>query len=358
MLKRSGMRKFLKNWWEGLKYDPGDPRFFAGRDVKIAAIGGGTGLSRLLRGLKHYSSQITAVVAVTDNGRSSGALRKEFDMLPPGDIRQCISALAHDEELVSKVLEHRFIGQNGFSGHTLGNIWLAGLTQYFDSFEKAVEATTEIFNTAGKVVPATLESADLKAEYDNGEVRVGESEITYPGAKIKKIEMTGKAKAYGKAVEAISAADLILLGPGSLYTSVIPNLLIPEIKQAVAENKSALKIYIANCSTERGVTENYDVLQHIEAVEKYAGKNVFKFCLANNKLIKQSSDVSKLGEVNNIAAPGEAAKNCLVIKEDLIDETAPLYHDSEKLAAAVFSVYKKYKENRIHSAGALAGSRT
>jgi len=195
-------KKFFNNWWRWLKYEPEDPRFLTGGLVKIVVLGGGSGLAVLIRGLKKYSNDISAVVAMTDDGDSTGFLRKEFDILPPGDVRKCISALAYDERLISSIMEYRFSsGKKKFGGHTLGNIWITALTQYLGSFEKAIETTTSIFQSAGKVIPSTLSNCKLCAKYDDGKKVCGESKIPQPGKKIERVFFNKKnVFAYKKAV--------------------------------------------------------------------------------------------------------------------------------------------------------------
>lgn len=333
------MKYFFKKWWHGLIYEPGDPRLLAGSDINIVVIGGGTGLSNLLKGLKLFSKNITAVVAVTDDGSSSGSIRKEFDILPPGDIRKCISALALDEELVSNIMEFRFSkGSHSFSGHTLGNIWITGLSKYLGSFEKALETTTEIFKTAGRVVPATLDNIQLCAEFIDGKILQGESKFVRSGKSIKRVFISKKnVRAYQKAVEAIKRADLIVIGPGSLYTSVIPNLLISGIRENIRNNKRAKKIYIANCSTERGETENYSIEDHIEAIIKHGKGKLFDYCLVNSNVVKKSG--SRLGQIDNITTDNSAYCSIKIIKKDLVNKKNPLYHDSYKLANAIIELY-------------------
>ncbi|MFA7243983.1 MAG: gluconeogenesis factor YvcK family protein [Patescibacteria group bacterium] len=336
---------FFKTWWRNLVYEPNDPRLLAGSDIKIAAIGGGTGLSVLLSGLKKYSNNISAIVAVTDDGSSTGVIRKEFDILPPGDIRKCISALAEDGEILSKILEYRFPGKNkSLSNHTLGNIWIAALTKHLGSFEQAIEATSTIFRTAGKILPATLDNIKIGAVYAGGKKILGEDKIPQAGKKINIVFLNkDKVRAYEKAVQAINEADLILLGPGSLYTSVIPNLLIPGIKKAILSNKIALKIYIANISTERGETENYSVSDHIAAIKKHAPGKIFDYCLVNSHVIKKSKQSSKLGEVYNITTENEKISGVKISRADLVDEKKPLYHDNTKLAKMIIKLYNNVR---------------
>ena len=339
------MGNFLKNWWEGLKYEPNDPRRLAGGNIKIAVIGGGTGLSVLLRGLKRYSSEISAIVTVTDDGRSSGRISEEFDILPPGDIRKCISALAYDEKLLAEIMEYRFSkDKKSFGGHTLGNIWLTALSKYFGSFERAVEATTEIFETAGRVLPATLKKVRLCAEYADGGVAIGESKIPCPGKKIKKVYLESKnIRPYKNSVLAIGEADLIVLGPGSLYTSVMPNLLIKGIVDAVKKNVNAMKVFVCNSSTERGETENMTVPNHIKAIQIHAGKRIFNHVIVNNNIVKKTNKVSELGSINNITTVEKEILGCKVALADVISAKNPLYHDSDKLAKAIIELYNRTK---------------
>lgn len=338
------MKNLLKKWWQNLIWEPGDPKLLAGGKIKIAAIGGGTGLSTLLSGLKQYSNDISAIVAVTDDGKSSGKLKQEFDVLPPGDIRKCISALAYDEELISNILEYRFGKSRSLSEHTLGNIWITALSENYKSFAKAVEVSSELFNTAGRIYPATLQKVDLGADYGWGRSVIGESKIPRAGKKIAKVYLTKKnVQAYKKAVDAIYKSDLIIIGPGSLYTSIIPNLLIRGIREAIKKNKSAIKIYIMNCSTERGETEGYGATDHIKTLFDHAGR-VFDICLVNNKLIQKNKEYSKLGKVNNIVTNQEKILGVDIVNRDIINRKNPLYHDANKLASALIELYKIKKQ--------------
>lgn len=298
----------------------------------------------LLRGLKNHFFNITAIVTMTDDGASSGIIRQEFDTLPPGDIRKCISALAQDELQVSKVLEYRFPkGNKSFSGHTLGNIWITALANHFGSFEKAIETTLEIFSTRGIIYPATLDSIKLGAKFENGKKIIGESKITKTGKKIKEIFFTKNPKAYPKAIDAIKKADLIIIGPGSLFTSILPNLIIKKIANAIRNNRKALKIYIVNCSTEKGETEGFSVEEHIETLNELAGKGLFNHCLANNKIVSRSQNESRLGSIHNITTNKKEVGKVKIISRDVIDETNPLRHQSDKLARAIVEFYNSAK---------------
>jgi len=344
------IKSAIKSWWKWLRYEPNDPRFNAGGMIKIAVIGGGTGLATLLRGLKKYSNDLSAIVTVTDNGGDSTALlRKEFDIIAPGDIRQCISALAEDEKLFSELFEYRFDkDKKNFGGHTLGNIWITALTSYFGSFDRAIEVTSQMFKTAGKVLPSTLENITLKVTYEDGSELVGESHLDEVLKKIQKVSLTkDNVKAYPKAVEALLAADLILIGPGSLYGSLIPNLLVPGIREAIIKNERAKKIYIMNCSTERTQTPGYSVEDHMSALIQHCdNKVIFDYCLVNNKVIKLSKNDVELGEVNNITTKNRQFGIVKIYSADVISRKNPLYHDKDLLAKAVIELYNKAKDSR------------
>jgi len=340
------MNSYIKNWWKWLRYEPNDPLFKSGGIIRIAVIGGGTGLANLLRGLKQYSTHISAVVTVADEGGSTGQLREDFDMLAPGDIRKCIGALASDESLLSNLLEHRFSKQKKlFGGHTLGNIWITALTDYFGSFEKAVEATSEIFQTAGRVLPATLSNVDLVIKYEDGEILKGEHHLDEVLKRIAKVSLTKpRAAAYNKAVSAILSADLIIIGPGSLYGSIIPNLLIKGIRDAVSQNKSAVKVYVANCSTERTQTRNFTIEDHIKEVKKYGGKKIVEYCLVNSKILRSTKDETVLGEIHNITTDKKEAGGVKIVLADVINEENPLFHDSDKLAKSLVELYNEIRQ--------------
>jgi len=338
------MKRYFKRWWRLFWYEPNDPVYLAGHKIKIAAIGGGTGLSTLLRGLKKYSDDVSAIVAMTDSGSSTGVIRREFDVLPPGDIRKCIAALSNNEELISDLLNYRFKKEdNSLANHTLGNIWLTALTKHLGSFEKAIETTSEIFQTSGKILPATLDKVDLKAVYSDNSEQIGESNIPQHNKTIKKISLSKQAQAYPKAVKAIANADLIIIGPGSLYTSIIPNLLITGIRKAIIKNNKAIKIYIANCSTERGETENFTIKDHIKTLYSYGKANLFDYCLVNNRIIKTTKQRSKLGKIHNIITKAKSIDGCQIINKNVIDYKNPLYHNSKQLAREVIRVYSKIK---------------
>ncbi len=250
---------------------------------RVAAIGGGTGLSTLLRGMKAYTANLTAVVTVMDTGGSSGRLRTELDVLPPGDIRNCLLALAADEERMSRFLQHRFTSGEGLEGHSLGNVLLAGMAQAVGGFDRAIEEASYFLSVRGKVVPATLERTDLVAELADGREIVGEAEITAARAPIRRLRLAQPVSAYAAAVEAIRCADLIVLGPGSLYTSVISNLLVDGIADAVDE-APAEKFIVMNLMTEPGETDGFSASDHLRALAEHVNLRRFHAVVVNTEL--------------------------------------------------------------------------
>lgn len=250
-------------------------------DKKIVTIGGGTGLSTMLRGLKKYTHNITAIVTVADDGGSSGILRDDLGMLAPGDIRKCISALAEANPVVEELINYRFTdGQ--LKGHAFGNLYLAALCGISESFEEAVGKMNRLFGVEGEIIPVTNENVHISAYLTDGREVVGESNIgKISDGKIDRIEMTPKhAKPIKRVLDAIAEADMIILGPGSLYTSIIPNLLVDGVGEALAES-SAKKIYVANIMTQPGETLGYDLYDHTEAIEKHVGKKFIDCVVAN-----------------------------------------------------------------------------
>lgn len=308
-------------------------------NLRIAVIGGGTGLANLLRGLKKYTGHLVAIVAMSDDGRSTGKLRKDFNVLPPGDIRNCIVALSDEEHLYHKLFTYRFPHGRGLKGHNLGNLLLVALEDMTGSFKKAIQEISQILNIKGQVLPATYEDVILSAKLSNGRVVWGQSAIPVAGhrSSIRQIQIHPEsAKANPDAIKAISRADVILIGPGSLYTSIIPNVLFKEISSAVAKSK-AEKIFICNISTERGETENLSVKDHIEILNRQTKQKLFDRCLVNHKVLIKN-DGRRLGEVKNITCSEKQINGCEIIHADLIDEANPLYHDSEKLVKELIRI--------------------
>jgi uncharacterized cofD-like protein len=251
------------------------------RGPYVVAVGGGTGLSTLLRGLKEVTSNITAVVTVTDDGGSSGRLREEIDVLPPGDVRNCILALAEDETELSTYLQYRFAGAHEFTGHSLGNLLLSGLEQATGGFDRAVEAMSHMLSIRGDVLPATLTKARLVATMEDGATVEGESRIVSDPRKIRAIRLTpAPVKPYERVLTAIAEADLLLLGPGSLFTSLIPNLLVDGIATAI-EEAAAEKVLIGNLMTQPGETDGFTLGDHLRALAEYVDVSRFDLLIAN-----------------------------------------------------------------------------
>jgi len=305
---------------------------------KVVAIGGGSGLSTLLRGLKYYPVSLSAIVTMTDNGQSSGRLSREIGVLPPGDVRQCLAALSNNEQLLTKLFEYRFDKGRGLSGHSLGNLLLTALTDITGDFESAVEASSKILSIKGEVIPSTLQHVNLLARLKNGQMALGEVETAVQGHRFGIDQVFVEPKnvaANPRAIQFIEEADLLLVGPGSLYTSVIPNFLIKEIHQAFTRS-AARKVYICNASTERGETEKFSVEDHVAEVVKYVGKNQFDTILVNNKVLSATKTEGKLGSIRNITTEKTIIGKTPVISTDLINEAAPLFHDHKKLATALW----------------------
>lgn len=310
---------------------------------KVVAIGGGTGLSTLLRGLKHFPVSISGIVTMTDNGASSGRLSREMGVLPPGDIRKCLAALSNDEQLMTKLFEYRFNKGRGLSGHSLGNLLLIALADITGDFDSAVQASSKILSIKGEVIPSTLEHVSLIAELANGQRALGEVDIPKLGHRfgIKKITLVPpNVAANPTAVHFINNADLIVVGPGSLFTSVLPSFLIKEIRQAV-EQSSAMKIYVCNASTERGETEKYSVAEHIGQLKRYVNGTHFDAALVNSQVVAKDKKEGNLGSIRNITTDEAEILGVPVVARDLINETQPLYHDSKKLADAIWEIFTR-----------------
>lgn len=260
------------------------------RGPKIVAIGGGTGISTILRGLKSYSTNITAVVTVADDGGGSGVLRQDLGMLPPGDIRNCILALADTEPIMEKLMQYRFT-EGILKGQSFGNLFLAAMDGISNNFEEAVKKMSDVLAVTGRVLPVTLEEVQISAVLEDGFVIQGESNIGKHNdvhhGKIKNIQLTPEtAKPLQDVLDAIKEADIIILGPGSLYTSVIPNLLVQGVKEALQKSK-AIKVYICNVMTQPGETDQYSVYDHILAIEEHSYEDILDYCVVNTENIPQ-----------------------------------------------------------------------
>ncbi len=324
------------------------------RGPNIVAIGGGTGLSTLLKGLKNYSSNITAIVTVSDDGGSSGILRKQLGVQPPGDIRNCLAALSNEEPILTRLFQYRFSGGSGLEGHSFGNLFLSALTTITGSLEKAVQASSKVLAVQGQVLPATNTDVMLWAELEDGEKIFGESNISKSKKLISRIGcLPENPSALPSALESIKEADLIILGPGSLYTSLLPNLLVPEIVVALLQS-NAPKIYISNLMTQPGETDGLDVYQHIKSIENQLSNFGVNTRIFNAILSQNQFEKSPL--VDYYESRGAEPVQCN--KEKLLSEgyyvlQAPLYakritptlrHDPRRLARAVMFLYRKLKK--------------
>ncbi|WP_312810294.1 uridine diphosphate-N-acetylglucosamine-binding protein YvcK [Sedimentibacter sp.] len=258
--------------------------------MKIVVFGGGTGLSVLLRGLKHYTKDISAIVTVADNGGGSGVLREDLGMLPPGDMRNCIIALADIEPIMLKLMQHRF--KDGYlNGQSFGNLFIAAMYEIFGDYEHALKEIGSIFRLSGKVLPMTLQDTQLKAYLSNGECIVGEKDIpefaTKTDSKIDKVSLVPDiCMPLEETVRDIQEADVIIIGPGSLYTSVMPNLLVKSIPDMITNSKATV-FYVCNLMTQPGETDNYNVLDHVNAIIKHSNRHIIDYVIANDELIPE-----------------------------------------------------------------------
>jgi len=311
------------------------------RGPRIVAIGGGTGLSVLLSGLKNYSSNISAVVTVADNGGSSGRLRQQFDVLPPGDIRNCLVALADAPTLMRDLFQFRFDKNSEFSGHSFGNLFLTVMTRLTGDFEKAIKETSKVLALRGQVIPSTLGDISLVAHFHDGSTVVGEDQIPKIRKPISKVTLTPELPlATPDALKAIREAQIIVLGPGSLYTSIIPNLIIKGISKAITESE-AIKVYVCNVMTQPGETDGYTVSDHIKALVRHSSARVLDYCLVNTGevpkevLERYSKDNSTF--VINDRKKVESLGYRLVEEDFSMIVDGVIRHDTERLAKIILS---------------------
>jgi len=312
---------------------------------RIVAIGGGTGLSTLLRGIKHHTGNITAVVTVGDDGGSSGRLRKEQGVIPPGDIRNCIAALADEERLITELFQYRFSSGPGLEGHSFGNLFLTALCRITGDMMSAIKESSKVLNIRGRVLPSTLDQVTLSAEMEDGSIIQGESKIPNAQGKILRLFCTPKDPApLPEVIRAIQQADIILLGPGSLYTSVIPNLLIRPIAEAVGKSK-APKVYITNLVTQPGETDGYTVGDHVAAIVDHAGQAGFiNTVFVNDHLPEALVEKYKQAQATPVVLDKDRCNQLgsSIVQTSLVDhrETEILRHNAKKLAHAILSWYK------------------
>lgn len=310
------------------------------RGPQIVVIGGGHGLSMLLRGLKKYTRNITAIVTVADDGGSSGKLRETKGMLPPGDIRNCLAALSSDEDLITQLFQYRFTAvEPDLEGHSFGNLLISALSEITGSFELAVVEAGRVLSVHGQVVPSTLKDVRLVADkslpYLRREVRVkGESKIPELRGQVRRLWLEpNNPPAYPAAIRALLQADMIVVGPGSLYTSILPNLLVPDINSAM-RSSSAFKLYVCNVTTQPGETDDYDCGDHIRAIEAHVGSGLFDLVVSNCEMN------GKLDQgVQWVEASPELDDYYAVYRANLVDPEVPHRHDSDKLARALIDLF-------------------
>lgn len=323
------------------------------RGPKVVVIGGGTGLSVLLRGLKQYTSNLTAIVSVADDGGSSGRLRGDLGILPPGDIRNCLVALADKEPLMEELLQYRF-STGELAGHSMGNLLLAALTDMTGGFDQAVRSLSKVLAVRGQVLPATLSDVTLCAEMTDGRVVQGQSKISRTTGKIKKVYLKpSRCLPLAGALAAIAAADAVVLGPGSLYTSIIPNLLVKGIPEALSKT-SAIKIYVCNVMTETGETGGFNASSHLRALIDHNGK-FLDYMLVNTGQVpfrlraryRQEGSEPVTADIGEIQKLGIEA-----VTEDLVHKTDVVRHHPDKLARVILNIIyseKALQEERKHS---------
>ena len=309
---------------------------------KVVVLGGGTGLSNLLRGLKYFPLDITAIVTVADDGGSSGRLRTEFNIPAPGDIRNVMIALSEFESKGEELLNYRFGGNSDLAGHPVGNLMLAAMINMEGNIVDGIKSLNEVLNIKGTVLPATSSSCTLIAEMDDGEIVVGESKIPKANKKIKRIYFDKKPKAVRETVGAIEDADMVIVGIGSLYTSIMPNLIIEEIREAILRSK-AHKVYVANAMEQPGETTNYSVGDHIKAIYNHVGTEFFNSVIVNSKKIPTDIlEKYKEQDVKEIEVDLENLKkySLKIIREPLIEisDKKTVRHHPLKLAAVIYSL--------------------
>lgn len=322
-----------------------------GQAPKVVAIGGGTGLSTLLRGLKAHTPYITAIVTVADDGGSSGRLRRELGVLPPGDFRSCIAALADDEALITQLFQYRFGQGMGLNGHSFGNLFITALAEVTGSFERAILEAGRVLSVRGRILPSTLENVTLVADLREAPVpgaaprrltRVdGESEIPKAGCPIERVFLRpDHVRAFPEAVRALLEADLIVAGPGSLFTSILPNLLVRDIRRAV-EASPAPKLYVCNVATQAGETDGFDVGRHMEGLERHVGKGLFPYVLANSA-VDRSAEYPTVEMVKTSVPAGAGYQ---VLSAPLVDPEVPWRHSHTLLAQQVIDFCRRCPRN-------------
>jgi uncharacterized cofD-like protein len=309
------------------------------RGPRVVAIGGGHGLASLLRGLKDHTRNLTAVVTVADDGGSSGRLRESHGILPPGDIRNCLAALSNDEAMLTQLFQYRFSGEPGLDGHSFGNLFITALSEITGSFEEAVAESGRVLSVSGRVLPSTLHDvklvADIQLPHLTNEVRVeGESNIPNVAGRVRRVWLEpNDAPAFPPALKAILNADLIIVGPGSLYTSLLPNLLVRDLLAAIHASR-AIKIFVCNIATQTGETDEYSCHDHVRALEEHIGEDLFDVVLCNDNHSVTLPDGSEW-----VSADQKTLTDTRAYCADLLDEDHPWRHDSIKLGQVLMNLF-------------------
>jgi uncharacterized cofD-like protein len=329
----------------------------AERGLKLVAIGGGTGLSTVLSGLKQrvgeqgrgglWLEALSAIVTVSDDGGSSGRLREELQMLPPGDIRNCMVALSEDSTLLSRLFQYRFRGEGGLGGHSFGNLFLAALTEVTGDFVEAVRLSSEVLASKGRIYPATLNDVRLVAELEDGREVRGESRITASKSQIRRLHLEPEqCLPLPEALAAIRSADIITVGPGSLYTSILPNLLVARVAECIGSSRAA-KIFICNLMTQPGETDGYTARRHMEVVKSYAPEIQFDFVVVNDRHVSPEQAAAYAAEgarqigLTDHEFEREFGAEAEVVRADLLDEGEKVRHSPEKLARVILACYEQ-----------------
>ncbi len=309
---------------------------------KIVVIGGGHGLSTLLRGLKSATHNISAVVTVADDGGSSGRLRENLGILPPGDVRNCLAALSDDEDLLAQLFQYRFTDSDGsLKGHSFGNLFISSMAEVTGSFEQAIAESGRVLAVSGRVLPASLDNVNLVADVidkgSNKTVRIsGESKITeFPGV-IKRVMLEPNNPAvYPEVIQAILSADIVIVGPGSLYTSILPNLLVRDITAAIKSTQS-LKIFVCNVAAQKGETDGFTCGDHLNVIEEHIGVNLFDIIVANDVAPQNFNK-----NVEGVEIEDDLRTKYAVYKNDLIDRDHPWRHDPQKVTRVIMDLYRE-----------------
>ncbi|MEW5895672.1 MAG: gluconeogenesis factor YvcK family protein [Candidatus Omnitrophota bacterium] len=321
-------------------------RRYLERGPKIVCIGGGHGLSHLLLGLKEYTSNLTAIVTVADSGGSSGRLREEFNIVAPGDIRNCLVALADAPALMGELFQFRFSQDSALQGHNFGNLFLTAMVQLTGDFEKAVQESSKVLAVRGNVVPSTVSNVHLVAEYEDGSVTKGEADIPNSRSRIKRVFLNpDHPPATKQALDAIAEADIIVFGPGSLYTSIIPNIIVDGMTEAICAS-NAFKIYVCNVMTQPGESGGYSAGDHLKAIIDHSDRDLLDACLINNAAVPDEAlRRYRTGDSFPVEADCERIREMgyKVYATDLLEVENFIRHDSEKLTKALIRLIEQYR---------------